>query len=175
MNLILLPGNSKRNKTWLETVDTRLQKYFKNTYRQNYSHWDKGEPEIDLSFELKKLNKNTPNLRPYAIFAKSVGTLLALKAIYENKILPSWCLFAGMPLELVKNENIDLEKWFNATTCPIYIIQNDSDPVGNYNDVRRFLNDIDRPDINVIEAPGSTHNYDDIDFLEKLVQELLNI
>ena len=175
MNLILLPGNSKRNETWLENVDARLQKYFKTTYRQNYYHWDKGESDIDLIFEIEKFSLNASHLKPYAIFAKSVGALLALKAIYENKIVPSWCLFAGMPLELVKNESIDLKKWLNGINFPIYIMQNNSDPVGAYNDVKWFLSDVDSPNINVIETPGSTHNYDDIDLFERLVRDLLNI
>ncbi len=175
MNLILLPGNSKRNKTWIENVDARLQKYFKTTYRQNYSHWDKGEPEIDLSFELEKLSQNASNLKPYVVFAKSVGVILALKAIYENKMVVSWCLFAGIPLELVKNENIDLKKWLNAISCPIYIIQNDSDPAGTYKDVKSYISDIDSPSINLIETPGETHNYDDIDLFERLVKGILSI
>ena len=102
MNLILLSGNSKSNRKWIFDIDSRVSSAFKNTYVQDYSHWKKDNSEIDLKFELSQLKKvNKYGLNPYIIFAKSIGTILSLKAINENILKPTACLFVGFPMAVI--------------------------------------------------------------------------
>ncbi|HET8991486.1 MAG TPA: hypothetical protein VFN31_00440 [Candidatus Saccharimonadales bacterium] len=71
MNLVLLPGNSKRNLNWLEQVDIAVKGGFDDTYRHSYAHWLTGHPELDLELEVDRLKPATHNLSPYMVFAKS--------------------------------------------------------------------------------------------------------
>ena len=112
MNLILLGGNGVDNKDWIEEIELILKPYFKSTQIQYYDHWKSGTELINLNKEVDKLIKNINLKAKYIIFAKSVGSLVATKAIFDEKILPIKCFFVGVPVHWAYKHNFDINKWF---------------------------------------------------------------
>jgi len=172
MNLLLLSGNSKRGKDWLEQVDSNLAPQFDQTYRHDYAHWEKDEPEIDLDLESQRLSTLTQNLPPYMVFAKSAGTILTCKAIVLGTLRPRSCLFVGLPLAMAHNQNLPVKEWLGTTDFPIAILQHTSDPLGPFQEVEQYIEAIKRDNITVHELPGDTHDYSEFQIFSDFVQKL---
>jgi len=68
-----LSGNSVYTKEWIESVKEELKELFYSTYIYYYNHWETGEKNIDLDFELRKLSEYLNSKKNYIIFAKSAG------------------------------------------------------------------------------------------------------
>ncbi len=174
MDLLLLSGNSKRGKDWLKKVDAYLSPQFKKTYRHDYAHWNRGEPEIDLDLELQRLSIITKNLSSYMIFAKSAGTVLASKAVALDTLRPKSCLFVGLPLKMIHGQNLPFKKWLGSVNIPIIILQHTSDPFGSFQEVKQYVKAVNQDNIIVNELPGDSHDYSEFQvfsyFAQKLVQ-----
>lgn len=169
MNVILLPGNSKSNKTWIGTVANNVRDIFDKVIIQEYSHWDSGEAFIDYDKEIEKLVQHAQQNEPFVIFAKSAGAVLALRAIEKKKIEPKAVIISGLPLNLIKDEHIPVGHWLHSTKIPITIIQNDQDPVGSYEQLSEFIRPLNNIDIAVVSYPGNTHNYNDLDHIRGIL------
>lgn len=169
MNLIILPGNSIKNKTWAEALKTALESQFDSIYIQQYSHWETGEKFLDLEQEINTIMKLTNDLKNYIIFAKSVGVILALKAISEKKLTPSKCIFAGLAFSWAKLQNIDiilLLKYYGISTL---FIQNQNDPAISFQELSKLLKKLEVRDYQLTKFSGNKHEYEDIEALNNLI------
>lgn len=175
MNLFLLAGNSKRNKDWIYSVGYALKVLFDAAKVHDYAHWESGEEFVDIEKELKTIIDETKTLLPYAIFAKSVGGVIAIKGINEKVLQPNTCIITGLPLSLIAKESLPVSEWLSETTVPITIIQNEHDPLGSYEDVREFVDKSGALTCTVVCAPGDTHSYEDLDLLKQLIGEAVTI
>lgn len=175
MELILLSGNSKKNEAWIMEVEKNLKDLFDSTYVQHYKHWKKNNPIIDLNFELTVLSDYLKDKKDYIIFAKSIGSVLTMRAITEKKINPKACMFTGVPVLWCKENNIPIDKWITNYSTPTYFIQNSSDPVIGANDFRKKLDEYNVKNYKFIELPGDTHEYTDFEKVKELVKELVKI
>lgn len=172
MNLLLLSGNSKRGKAWLEQVDSALAPQFDKTHRHDYLHWKNNEPEIDLDKEITLLTDAVKDLQPYMVFAKSAGSVLACKAIFMGTLQPESCLFVGFPMRMIENNNSPVDKWLKATNFPITILQHDSDPLGSYQEVERYFTHTNRHNVTIHMLPGATHDYLEFEIFTELLEKL---
>jgi alpha-beta hydrolase superfamily lysophospholipase len=161
MNLLLLPGNSQKSGEWLHAVEQSLTANFACTRRHDYRHWQTGEREINLSFETTALANIITDYEPYLVFAKSAGTMLALRAISEDILTPKACLFTGMPLVMVAEHSLPVVDWLQKTTIPITILQNEHDPYGSFQHVSELVAAANCPNVTVVQAAGNTHDYND--------------
>lgn len=95
MHLILLPGNSSKNKTWIQEVESDLGELFNSTYIHYYMHWEIGDGNSLMNFdmELERLAGVVKENPDYVIFAKSAGVILALRGICEGILSPKRCFF----------------------------------------------------------------------------------
>jgi hypothetical protein len=172
MNLLLLPGGSKRNREWIAEVEKAFASLFGKTHAQNYSHWDTDENEVDLEHELKGLSDQVKDLDPYCVFAKSAGTTITCKATSMGILRPKACLFAGFPLAMVTNYDLPVADWLLATEFPITILQNSHDPLGSHEDVVSFFNSVGRQNVSIHSLPGDTHDYLDFAALKEFAGQL---
>jgi len=170
MNLLLLSGNSKRNKEWIHRVGEALSDSFSSTLVHHYRHWDSGEEFIDLDYELGKVVQEAQNLKSYSIFAKSVGSILALKGTVAQLLQPSSIIITGLPLSLIETENIPVLEWFKKIRIPITIAQNNQDPLGSYDEVKKFAGRTNRPGLTIVKLTGNTHDYEDMGRLKELAR-----
>ena len=177
MNLILMSGNSLRNRDWIYQVEKALKPLFSQTYVNVYDHWAKSQPMADIQLEADKLAKLANSMdREYTIFAKSIGSVITLQDIAEAKIKPAYLVITGLPLNLVDELNLPLEQWLLYTRdIPTLIIQNSKDPVGSFARLSNYVTaDHTHTSLNLVEIAGNdTHDYDDLANLKSLVKDFI--
>lgn len=173
MQLILLPGNSKSNKDWIKQVKDSLNDLFDSIKIHYYQHWKTGESIIDLDYELQVLAYKAKGLDNYIIFAKSAGALLALKGVYEKKLRPCKCIFVGTPILWAKHYNFDVDLWLENYSLPGLFIQKSNDPAMSFKDLKKYLAQRKVKNHEIIEIPGNTHNYEDLQKIKLLVEKFV--
>ncbi len=172
MNLLLLGGNSQRNQAWVKGVAENLKDIFDDCKVQNYKHWETGDQNINFDYELEQLASNANAMQPVAIFAKSVGSHLTLKAASTSMIDPKFCLLVGFPLSIVADLTDEVEDWIKGMRVPTVVAQNNADPLGSFEEVKNYVDACQNPNVTVVELKGDTHDYDDIEKIRELLVEL---
>jgi len=172
MNLILLGGNSIDNKKWIENVESCLKPLFQSTTIINYDHWQTGESMINLDKEKEKLAEIAKNLGEYIIFAKSAGSLVTVKAVFEKLISPQKCIFAGVPLKWARKSNFDVDTWYKDYSIPTIAIQHTNDPLASSKELSEFLTQLSKT-VKVEELTDDTHDYNELDTIKKLVSDFI--
>jgi hypothetical protein len=170
--IVLLPGNSKSNKSWIKSVQKAIRNDYKKVYTQFYKHWELNEKLINLEREMKILCEEIQGWDQYLIFAKSAGTLLALQAIEEYEIRPSGCLFAGFPYSFGQRLGVNVKKLLKDIQVPLKIVQQKEDPAIHADDLQEILGRINNSFIELITIKGESHYYGDLDLLKKHILEL---
>lgn len=174
MKLILLPGNSKENKVWIEEIEATFKNIFDSTKIQYYEHWNKKEENlIDLGLELENLVDMVGENKDYIIFAKSAGVLLALRGIYEKVICPRKCLFVGTPVFWSRNKKFDVDLWLKNYSLPTLFIQKTNDPMISYIELMKVLEGRDVENYKIVEVAGNDHHYENVQELKTLTVDFL--
>lgn len=173
MNLILLGGNHKSNKGWIEDVEREIRHMFDSTLIQYYKHWEEKAANIDFEKEMKELVSNTKGLKKLVFFGKSAGTLLTLKAIYQKVISPEKCIFVGTALNWAKACGLDINNWFESFAVPTLFIQKKDDPAASYDDLYNLLIDKNVRNFRTIKLSGSDHAYRDLKEIRNLIREFI--
>lgn len=176
MNLILLPGNDKLNKSWIDSVDRQLSLMFKETAVHYYDHWwASDEQEIDLAVELDKLAATVEQYDSYVIFANSAGVLLALYGIYEGVLNPEVCVFVGSAFSWGYARGFDIDNWLINYSIPTLFIQKTDDPANSFADIQQIILDKNVTNFSLKEIPGNDHYYSDIDQLQELLEGFVDL
>lgn len=171
MNLLALGGESLRNQEWIHQVGEEFKPLFDRVVVQDYAHWASGAPGIDVDRELDVAAQTAHDLGDYVIFAKSAGSVLSLKGIAEGRLRPRACLFAGLPLGMIRV--LETGDWWKFS-MPVALVQNTGDPVSPYREVEAYLRErLPAGSYKLVELPGDTHHYGDLSKLESLTTELL--
>lgn len=170
MNLLLFGGNSQRNKQWIDEVRDKLSVDFDKCLVHNYDHWQNNEEFISFDKELAKLPAEVKELGEYVVFAKSVGSVLTLKAISGGNLKPAKCVFVGLPIKLAEEDNIELTELLKNNPVPTLFIQNTNDPLAGYSKMEAYIKAAGPKRFAAVELPGDTHSYDDLDGLRTLVR-----
>ena len=172
MDLLLLPGNSPRNKEWIEAVRDALRDDFDKTAIQYYDHWkDEALGGIDINREIKKLPEIIKEFDNYAVFAKSAGMLLALKAISEGVLSPQKCYFVGSAIHMGKRSGMNLEKLLGSLKMPVLFIQKEHDPAGSFEELKALAEESGLSDYEMRKIPGETHHYGNVNRLRQYLLE----
>ena len=160
MNIIILPGNSPAHQRWLNDAARALEPFFDEIYPIAYRHWTTGAPEVDETYEIELLRTLDVTTADVAVLAKSVGTVIATRAIAENILRPRETVFLGVP---ITNPlfGTSLEEYGVQTIVPLTIVQNDRDPYGSYADIVAFLARIGASQARCVKTLGATHDYED--------------
>lgn len=173
MNALLLGGNSLRNQEWIHRVGEAFSPLFNDLKVHDYKHWLEGRPNINLADEQPVIAKEAAGLGDYVVFAKSAGSILTVKSIYDGLISPKKCVFAGTALAMVKNENLDFARWLSAVECPVLFIHNSDDPIASFAELKEYMTENGPANFEMVELPGETHDYDDLPELTELVKEFV--
>lgn len=170
MNLLILGGNSQRNKEWVHEINSFVKDIFEESFVHEYGHWETGLDALDFDLELESITHEATDMVNYGVFAKSVGSLLSLTLISRGSLNPRFCVFAGVAIKLAREEGIDIESLFSSISCPVIIIQNDKDPVGGFDEIIRQVKGFDN--IEVIETKGNDHSYNDFNLIMNKLKDL---
>lgn len=168
MNIVFLGGNSARHEKWVHDMAGVLDKPFDVAVAHDYRHWKTGETWIDMDYELTQVVEKTQGFEPYVVFAKSIGTMLALRAMHEGRMRPHACVFLGFPLNAAADMNLPVEAWLTSVNVPVYFLHNEHDPYGSASELDATLPaSFDRSRITVL--PGDTHDYMDTEIMADLL------
>jgi|GEM_PF-866446 predicted alpha/beta-hydrolase family hydrolase len=172
-NVVYLPGaSSGTNRDWALDIQAALADKYHYSYAHRYQHWDDGGHQIDLDLEVETLTEQIADIESYGLIAKSVGAVLALRGMYEGILQPDYLICLGFPLKPLTHSDISLKKWIeHAENIPIIIVQNVDDPLGSYDEVTSWINQLNKR-IVFVQLPGETHTYDDFEAIDKIITGL---
>lgn len=161
MYIIYLAGNSLGNRTWIEKIKSEFSSFSSGDILY-YDHWTTGGRFINFDRESEKLAHLVRNEKEYFVFAKSVGTVLALKMITEGTFSPQKAIYCGLPYRLAGEVGIPLAEYLTSLKVPTTFIQNESDPVYSYMELKKVLESAKPMDYQLILNPNNnTHDYED--------------
>lgn len=170
MNIIYLAGNSLNNKTWIEKVKLKFDS-FSDGEILYYDHWQSGEKWINLKKESDKLADLVKDKKDYFVFAKSIGSILALKNICEDKLKPKKMVICGLPYRAGKEEFKEIDECLKTLKIPTTFIQNEFDPIYSFNELAEVLTNYSPVDYHLIKNEGNdTHDYENFENLIELVK-----
>lgn len=164
--LIVLSGNSLRNKEWGEQCVEAYKDLFDEAEMLYYNHWESGAEFIDIPAEIEKLNvivTKTPEAELYVI-AKSIGTIVTLVAKQQGVINPVKAVFFGMPLDYATEEvfNGDFSPVTEFSTL-VLAYHNDNDPKASFSFTQQQLREF-APYASLTTLHGDNHDY--LDFAD---------
>lgn len=164
-HLIVLSGNSLKNKAWGELIQEHYAPQYDSSFMLEYDHWMSGEPNIDFAKEEAKLQAHVDGLSSdteIILFAKSAGSLLALLTIHHGILKPTQVVFFGMPLDLAA-DNLFKDSWAPLVelNVPAMAFHNEFDPTTSYEFTKSMLA-IHNPGIRFITTNESDHWYGDV-------------
>ena len=163
MHIIYLAGNWHGNRDWIEGVKRRFDT-FSTGQILYYGHWQSGGRMIDWEKEAKKLGELVKDRDDYFVFAKSVGTILALKTIDQGVFKPKKAIFCGIPYHLAQRGGI--------LVIPTIFIQNEFDPACSHEKLNQALQKNKPMDYQLIKNPdNNTHSYEDYEQLVNLAKK----
>lgn len=175
--LLLLPGNSPQNKSWINELAAAFQNDFARVEPWYYAHWKDSDNENllnvqqELSLIAQHLHHNS--IKETIIFAKSAGIVLALQAMHDHILNPKACIFIGFPLHWARAHRLQLESLFPSLHCPTLFIQKTHDPAASFAELSTVLKQQNIKNTSMLELPGSDHHYGDIQRLRREVLAFL--
>lgn len=161
--LLVLSGNHVRNREWGERCAEFFRSDFDTVFYPHYDHWNTGEKSINMEIELEKLKETIAGVGEvddWYIFAKSIGSVLALLAVEQRILAPEKCVFFGMSLAIAEREGTKDWSYLSSFTVPTLAFHNDHDPVADYAFTVKKLAEL-APTITLRTMPGNTHDYSD--------------
>jgi len=175
MKAIFLPGNSLRNKEWVEELEKNLRILFDETKIQYYSHWETGEKHANIEHETSILLDKVGDEDDWVVIAKSIGTNIALEAIKKG-MKPQKIIFLGFPLKFFDDNDLRKEviSMINSVKSQIMFLQNSNDSFGSSDELEKFLNETKMKDYQLIEfANNETHDYQNYKKIKELVLDFI--
>lgn len=163
-HLIVLSGNSLKNKAWGEAVVEHYGSRFDSVFMLQYDHWESGESNINFWREVEKLRVHSATLAPdtkVVVFAKSAGSLLAMLAVAAGAIAPARCVFFGIPFDLAATDMFK-DNWsaVDNFVIPAIAFHNEADPTTSHTFTKTTLEN-HAPQIALITTQESDHWYGD--------------
>jgi hypothetical protein len=175
-NLLVLAGGSPRNQAWGESCAEYFKAAYDFTHFVHYDHWGSGEPNLNIEAELKKIAeivKGSGTGVEWYIFAKSIGSILALKAVERTIIAPEKCIFFGMPFSVVA-DSVLKNDWSLLTDfkVPAVAFHNDNDSTATYEYTKEQLATY-ASTITLETLSGTNHDYLDFASYDATIQKFL--
>jgi hypothetical protein len=175
--LLVLAGNSVKNRAWGEACAEYFRGDFDMTFFLEYDHWNTEAQKIDLAVEIQKIKETvegTGETDDWYVFAKSIGSVLTLKAIEQGVIAPEKCVFFGMSLNVAAAEQGEDWSYLSEFSQPALAFHNDADPVAEYDFVVEKLRAF-APAITLRTVEGNTHDYTDFASYAEEVRHFLAV
>ncbi|MCU0678621.1 MAG: hypothetical protein MUF19_03510 [Candidatus Pacebacteria bacterium] len=175
-HLIVLSGNSPKNKAWGELMLEHYSAQFDSSFMLSYDHWENGAGNIDFAREEEKLCAHVSSLpagTEVILFAKSAGSLLAFLAVSHQAVMPARCVFFGIPFDLAADLQFK-EAWESVSSfaIPALAFHNIEDPTTSYEFTKDILTKY-APRITLITTNESDHWYGDTSSYDTIINSFL--
>jgi len=149
---------NKAQQRWINDVKAEVAPHFEQTRVLNYLHWHNGK-DMDIDAEVERLGGLVEGWDEYAVFAKSAGSLVILKAVREGVIRPSKTVFAGTAVNYGREQGIPVDDLLHHYEVPSTFIQSYGDPAIGYSELADLLRRQGVRDFTVFPVAGSSHDY----------------
>lgn len=169
MDILILGGNSKRHKQWVRDLKDSLKDSFDRVVYVDYAHWESGDEQADIEYEISQAARLASELGSYVIVAKSIGTVIAMKGIASGALQPSSTLLMGLPLNGYIASSPDCADTLSSLPLTTFL-QNDQDPLGSAEDVQTFIESNPPAVWDFSVSSGDTHDYSDFALVRALLQ-----
>lgn len=171
MHIIYLAGNSLNNKAWIEKIKSNFDSFSTGDILY-YDHWKTGEKWINIHEESEKLTELVKDKKDYVVFTKSIGSVLALKNIFEKTLNPKKLIICGHPYRIAKQENLPIDEYLKKLTVPTMFIQNEFDPVYSFKELKETLEKNNPTNYQLVKNMGNgSHDYDNYENLALITRE----
>lgn len=168
MKILGMPGQNAATGPWMDSVLAAIAGGGDECKTLYYDFWNDGTGRPDPPQEIQKVVDFGPDL----VVAKSMGTLLTVRALVNQRVAPSRCVLIGMP---IGNANPELRAVLGAwheRGIPTLFIQQTDDRTGNFAQLAELVQAIAPNSLR--EIPGDDHVYSDVDQLATLISEFLD-
>lgn len=175
--LLVLSGNNVKNREWGEQCAEFFRADFDMVFYPHYDHWNTGEKNIDIEVELQKIKETvqgTGEHDDWYIFAKSIGSVLALMAVEQGMLSPERCVFFGMPLAIAERDAAKDWSYLRDFSVPAFAFHNDHDPIADQSFTAEKLAEF-APTITLRTLKGDTHDYGDFVDYAAEIREFLTL
>ncbi len=171
-NLLILPGGSPRQLAWAQKCEYFFRSTFDTVHFIQYENWQSGEENIDYEKEIEKI-RSVVGDGEWCVFAKSIGSILTLKAVSAGIIRPAKCVFFGMPFSLIPESEVnDILNALSAFNVPSIAFHNQDDPKALYGATEEALS-THASTVQLITLQGDTHDYLDFENREDEIKNFL--
>lgn len=174
MEIIILPGNSLKNKEWARKIKEAAFQIegVTNVFTQEYDHWIFGGEVMNLQKETEKLLKTISGKEDYVLIAKSAGTLICVNTINHVKSKPREVILMGLPVQWAKDNNINIDVLFKSISFSPTVIQCKEDPITSAENARMFLEKMNLlENVRFEEIPGNNHDYDNLEKIFPIIRK----
>lgn len=175
-NLLILPGNSPKNKKLLDTYSEYFEDKDLNIISLPWKHWSDNTKDFVDDSEVERIIETIKsNAGDFHIIAKSVGTILFSKALnqFDHSIIRS-ITFLGLPISGRTNKfKIYCNVLNELHDIPITFIQARNDPYATFDEVTTFTREIlHNNEIKLKEIDRDDHVYP-IEDVKKVISSLI--
>jgi hypothetical protein len=176
MKYVFFPGNSARNKIWIDSLANQFTDLSKEVV--HYSHWENGQESIDFQLELDKVREI--NIKDDCIaICKSAGCYLSYIANKENVLDIQKYIFIGFPYSWFEMKDINPIEMLKDIDKEILIIQKSEDPAMPFGKLKSIIrkNSINAKMIeyNREGEPVDNHSYEDVKYLKETIDSFTEL
>jgi hypothetical protein len=166
MKILGLPGLRPETEAWMQSLLSALQGPSIDYEIAKYRHWS-GDEKPNVDHEASCCAKNPVE----CVIAKSMGTMVAIRAFDVFKCKPQRAIFIGTSLAPLRASKFGPLARF-VDSVPTLFIQQTSDPTGPYEKLKETVQAYQNGTI--VEVPGDDHAYSDIERLQAIIQPVLS-
>lgn len=175
-HLLILPGNSSKNKAWGELMLLNYGGGYDSAFILEYEHWQTGAELINFTLEESRLSEHVATLSPgmeITVCAKSAGSILTFLAVESGVLKPVECFFFGIPFDYAAGDvfrvNWTAVESFSVSATAFH---NENDPTAAYEFTKQIL-ETKAPHIKLITTPDANHAYDRTDIYDEYLNQSL--
>lgn len=173
MHLLICGGYSDYNKKWVEDVQKTLGGLFDSSEILYYKHWSPYDENADIKPEVENIKKIIGGKKDVVVFGKSAGASLILQAIRNDYIQPVKCVFVGFPYEWSIEQGWDMDDLLGNLNIPTLFLQQSQDLSTPFSKVQEVLKKLAVKNYELVELPGSDHQYADMQELRQYVEPFI--
>lgn len=149
MKTLILPGANPATIQWFEELTPQLGISDDSTLVHQYMFWQGKNEKKHIGTEVAQLPSEPFDL----IMAKSIGSMILLQGIKEQKLTFKKALIIGIPLNISQDTGFDTESLKLLTNESVFVVQQKNDKLGAASGLTEY-----NP-TNLVVIEGSNHLY----------------
>lgn len=166
--ILYLPGFSIKNKEESTTIYDSLLKNGYHIMAYEWSHWSDPQITFNVDNELLKIQELIKDEEVDIVIAKSIGTYVTARLIWDKSIDPKKIILLGVPFnDLDADEQELMQIALRRVQDKLIFIHNTKDPHGGVEELNRFILALNN---NLILKDSDTHEYPYTDDILSLIR-----